>query len=178
MSRLWLALLIAASAGLTTAYTCITPFAAFGVIAAMTLSRGHALAATVAVWLANQVVGFGALHYPWTAKTFAWGLALGGAAVLATLAARGMESRSGSLPSLVRACGAFVAAFAVHQLTLYAVAVFVLGGTGAFAPRIVGQVLLINAVAFVGLVGLRRLVEAAESFRRRRSAQTSPARFA
>ena len=30
MSRLWLALLIAASAGLTTAYTCITPFAAFG----------------------------------------------------------------------------------------------------------------------------------------------------
>ena len=88
------------------------------------------------------------------------------------------ESRSGSFPSVVRACAAFVAAFAVHQLTLYAVAAFVLGGTGAFAPRIVGQILLINAVAFVGLVGLRRLVEAAESFRRRRGAQTSPARFA
>jgi hypothetical protein len=175
---LWLGLLIAASAALTTVYTCITPFAAFAVIAATTLSRGHALVVTVAVWLANQAVGFGVLHYPWTGKTFAWGIAIGGAAVVGTLAAQGTVARLGSFRSPVRALAGFVSAFALYQLALYAVAASILGGTGAFAPRIIGQVLLVNTVTFVGLLGLRQLVEAAGSLARRSRARAFPARLA
>jgi len=38
-------------------FACATPFAAFGVLAAMTLSRADAIRATVALWMANQVIG-------------------------------------------------------------------------------------------------------------------------
>jgi len=174
----WFALLIAASATLTTVYTCITPFAAFAVIAAATLSRGSALALTVAVWLANQSVGFGVLHYPWTLSTFAWGVAIGAAAVLGTLAAQWSLKRLGSLRAPVPALAAFASAFALYQLALYVVAVSMLGGTSAFVPRILGQVLLVNAVTFVGLFGLGQLVQADGSLARRRRERASPARFA
>lgn len=174
---LWLGLLIAASAALTTVYTCITPLAAFAGIAAATLSRHQALSCTVVVWLANQAVGFGVLNYPWTAKTFAWGVAIGGAAVTGTLAAQWTVGRLGSFRLPTQTLAAFGAAFALYQLTLYAVAVSLLGGTGAFAPRIIGQVLLVNAVTLVGLFGLNRVVAAAVFLSRRR-AYAFPARFA
>jgi hypothetical protein len=175
---LWLGSLIAASAALTTVYTCIMPFAAFAVIAATTLSRGHAVALTAALWLANQAVGFGVLNYPWTAKTFAWGVAIGGAAVIGTLGAQWTVRCLGSFRSPAQMVAAFVSAFALYQLTLYAVAVSMLGGTGAFAPRIIGQVLLVNAVTLVGLLGLNQLVAAGAFLSRRRRAHASPARVA
>ena len=174
----WFAVLIAASALLTTWYTCITPFAAFAVIAATTLTRRHAIVLTIAVWLANQAVGFGALNYPWTLKTLAWGVAIGGAAVLGTLIAQSMLRRLGSFRAPVPALAAFVAAFALYQVALYAVAVTLLGGTGAFAPAIVGHVLVINAVTFVGLLGLGQLLQAIGTLARRRRAQAAAARFA
>ncbi len=175
---LWLGLLIAATAGLTTVYTCITPFAAFAVIAAVTLSRRQAVSCTVVVWLANQAVGFGVLNYPWTADTFAWGVAIGGAAVTGTLVAQWIAARLGSFGSPVQAVAAFGMAFALYELTLYAVAVSLLGGTAAFTPRIIGQVLLVNAVTLVGLFGLNRVIAAVASVNRRRRAPASPARVA
>jgi hypothetical protein len=174
----WFAVLIAASAVLTTWYTCITPFAAFAVIAATTLTRRHAIVLTIAVWLANQAVGFGALNYPWTPKTFAWGIAIGGAAVLGVLAAQWTLGRLGSLRAPVPVIGGFAAAFALYQSALYAVAATLLGGTGAFAPAIVGHVLVINAIRFVGLLGLGQLVQAIGTLARRRRAQAAAARFA
>jgi hypothetical protein len=33
------------------------------------------------VWLANQAIGFGLLHYPWTASSFGWGVTIGVAAL-------------------------------------------------------------------------------------------------
>src|SRR5688572_29824610 len=120
-------------------YTCITPFVAFAVIGALTLSRGHAVALTVAVWLANQAVGFFVLSYPWTAKTLAWGLAIGGGSVIATFAAQWtIERVHGFWPRIL---ATFVAAFALYQLALYAAAATVLGGTAAFAAAIVVRVL-------------------------------------
>ena len=175
---LWLGLLIVASAAVTTVYTCITPFAAFAVITATTLSRRQALSCTVVVWLANQVVGFGVLHYPWTATTLAWGVAIGGAAVVATLAAQWSLRYLGSFRSPAPTVAAFVSAISLYQLTLYAVAVSMLGGTGSFAPRIVAQVLLVNAVTLGGLWGLNQLVAAVGLLRRRRSAHASLARLA
>jgi len=175
----WLGLLVAASAVLTTVFTCITPFAAFSVIAATALSRRNALLLTAAVWLANQTVGYGVLHYPWTANSAAWGVAIGGASLMGTLAAHWTVTRLGLPRMAVQTLAGFVSAFAMYQLSLYAVAVSMLGGTRAFAPRIIGQVLLVNTVTLVGLYGLNQLVAAAGGvLNRRRRAQASPAQFA
>jgi len=176
---LWLALLIIAIAALTTGYTCITPFAAFAVIAATTLSRRDAVILAVALWLTNQVVGFGVLNYPWTTSTFAWGVAIGAAAVIGTLAAQWAVRRLAAAPILARMTAGFVAAFVLYEIALYVVAVSMLGGTEAFAPAIVGQVLFANAVTLVGLVALHQLVViGAAVLSRRRRAQASRARLA
>ena len=175
---LWLGLLIVGSAALTTGYTCITPFAAFAVIAATTLSRRDAVLLTVALWLTNQAAGFGVLNYPWTAQTCAWGVAIGAAAVIGTLAAHWTVRRFGSFRAPAQTGVAFAAAFALYQLTLYAAAVSMLGGTEAFSAPIIGQVLLANAVTLVGLVGLYQLIAGARFLSRRRRAHASPARLA
>ncbi len=173
---LWLGLLIAAIAALTTGYTCITPFAAFAVIAAATLSRRDAVILAVALWLTNQVVGFGVLSYPWTASTFAWGVAIGAAAVIAALAAQASFQQLAAFHVLARMAAGFAGAFVLYELLLYVVAVSMLGGSEAFAPAIVGQVLFANAVTLVGLVALHRLVVVgAAVLSRRRRAQASPA---
>src|SRR5215510_1160511 len=80
---LWLAVLVAASVAFTLGLACAVPLAAFAAAAAFTLPRWDALVLIVAVWLANQLVGFAVLDYPWTASTFAWGAALGAVAILA-----------------------------------------------------------------------------------------------
>lgn len=84
LRALWLGFLIAAGAGLSAVFTGITPFAAFAVIAVLGGSWRGALALTVLLWLANQALGYGVLHYPWTANGFGWGLAIGAAAVIGT----------------------------------------------------------------------------------------------
>lgn len=176
---LWPGLLVALGAALTTVFACITPFAAFAAIAATSPSRAQAVGLAVALWLANQAVGYGVLHYPWNAGSVAWGVAIGAAAVLGTLAAEGSLRRLTAFGAPARSLVAFLAAFVTYQLALYAAAVTALGGTGAFAPRIVGQVLLVNAVALVGLYGLEQLragVHAAA--KRRRQATVAPARLA
>ena len=175
----WFGSLIVISAAITTVFTCVTPFAAFAVIAAATVSRRDAVMLAVALWLTNQAVGFGLLHYPWTASTFAWGAALGVAAVIGALAALWTFARLGVQPALAQSVAAFAASFALYQLTLYAVAAAWLGGVEMFAPAIVGQVLAINAVTLVGLFALRPLVAgAAALLGRRRRAHASPARLA
>jgi hypothetical protein len=174
----WLGLLVAVSAAITVVFTCVTPFAAFAVIAAATVSRRDAVMLAVALWLTNQAVGFGFLHYPWTAAALAWGLALGAGAVVGALAALEIFRRLGSLRPLARNVCAFGAAFVLYQLTLLAAAVAWLGGTDMFAPRIVSQVLMINAVTLAGLFALRQVVTGAALLIRRRRAQASPARLA
>src|SRR5215472_12689484 len=118
----WLGLLVTISAAITVVFTCVTPFAAFAVVAAALVSRRDAVMLAVALWLTNQAVGFGLLHYPWTASTFAWGAALGVAAVIGALAALWTFARLGAQPALAQSVAAFAASFALYQLTLYAVA--------------------------------------------------------
>jgi len=170
-------LLISVGGALTATYSCITPFAAFAVIAAATLSGRSAVVVMVGLWLVNQAVGFGVLHYPWTNGTFAWGLAIGGAAVIGTLAAqstiRWLSSRGTTVSLLV----AFAFAFASYELILYGAAASFLGGRDAFSAAIIVEVLLVNTAALVGLVGLNQL--ATVIIRGvRRHAHTSRADFA
>lgn len=174
----WLGVLIAISAAITTVFACITPFAAFAVVAAATVSRRDAVCLAVALWLTDQAVGFGVLHYPWTASALAWGIALGAAALLGTLAALWTFRRLERLPPLASSVTAFGVSFAVYQLTLFASAATWLGGTEMFAPGIVSRVLLVNAVTLAGLFALRRVIDGATLLIGRRRARTSPARLA
>jgi hypothetical protein len=155
--QLWLALLVAASATFSFVFACATPFAAFAAAAALTLSRRDALRLTVAVWLANQVLGYAVLKYPWTANSFAWGAVLGAAAVLTTVAARGVTLRLAGRSYGVLALATLLAAFMVYEGVLFAVAVAWLGGTESFTPLIVGRIFSVNVVALIGLYALHRV---------------------
>lgn len=159
--QLWLALLVAASATFSFVFACATPFAAFSAAAALTLSRRDALRLTVAIWLANQVLGYAVLDYPWTPNSFAWGAVLGAAAILTTVAARGVALRVAGRSCGVLALATLLAAFMVYEGVLFAVAMAWLGGTESFTLPIVGRIFSVNAVALVGLSALHLLGAAA-----------------
>jgi hypothetical protein len=171
----WLAVLVIAISGFSLVFACAAPFAAFGALAAMTLSRGDAIRTTAALWLANQLIGFALLGYPRTANSFAWGLAIGAAAVLATLAAQWVVA-SLQIGGLGRAIAAFAAAFAVYEVAIFGAAIAGLGGLGSFAVPIMRQVLITNVVAVVGLYALYRVGAAVGLARPSPVAVTAPAR--
>ncbi len=154
---LWLALLVTSSVAFSLGFACAVPFAAFGAVAALTLARRDALLLTGAVWLANQLVGFGILDYPWTTNTFAWGAALGIVAVLATLAAQAIATRFERRGAVVALLAAFAGAFVMYEGGLFVVAAMLLGGTEDFVPAIMTRILEINVAAFAGLLVLNRL---------------------
>jgi hypothetical protein len=139
----------------TLGFACAVPLAAFGAIAAMSFCRRDALVATFGVWLANQLWGFGVLHYPTDASTFAWGGALGVIALLSCEAA-GFAARRFS--GVVGASAAFLAAFVAYQGLLVAVDLAIGLPCEAFAPAIVGRIFLINACAFGGLWALKTVL--------------------
>ena len=171
--RIWLALLVAASAGFSYVFACATPFPALAALAAITLSRRDALSLVGAVWLVDQLVGYVVLDYPRSLNSAAWGVALLAAAVVACLAVRATEGRVAG-GRFVQAAAALLVAFAVYEVALLVVAVAALGGTQAFAPAIVARVLAINAGALVALYALDRL-GAALGVRGSQALQVSPA---
>jgi hypothetical protein len=79
--------------------------------------------------LANQLVGFTVLHYPWTASTFAWGVVLGAVAVLATLAGQWIAGRLVNARRAFIVMATFLVAFAVYEAALFAVSATLLAGT-------------------------------------------------
>ena len=155
--QLWLALLVAATVAFTSVFACAAPFAAFGAAAALTLSRRDALLLTVGLWLANQLMGYLVLGYPWTLNSVAWAPAIGAAAILGTLAAQWTVRRLAAASHVARALAALLVAFVVYEAAIFAVSIALLGGTHTFAPSIIGQVFMTNVVALVGLYGLNRL---------------------
>ena len=85
------------------AAACATPFAALAAVAALTLSRGDAYRIAVAVWLADQIVGYAIHGYPRTLESVAWGATIGAAALLATWAARAAATGLRATAPLARA---------------------------------------------------------------------------
>jgi hypothetical protein len=154
---LWLTLLVGASVAFSLGLACATPLAAFGAVAALTLSRRDAVFLILSVWLANQLIGFTVLSYPWTASTFAWGAALGAAAVFATLTSQWAARHLAEAARAIAFAATFLVAFAAYEAVLFAVAVALLGGTEDFTGEILGRILAVNAAAFVGLVVLNHL---------------------
>jgi hypothetical protein len=154
---LWLSLLVIASVAFSLGLACATPLAAFGAVAPLTLSRRDAVFLILSVWLANQLVGFTVLSYPWTANTFAWGAALGAVAILATLAGQWTAGRSADAARAISFTATFLTAFAVYEAALFAISIALLGGTEVFTGAIQGRIFAINAAAFIGLLVLNRL---------------------
>jgi hypothetical protein len=154
---LWLTILVAASVAFSFGFACAVPFAAFGATVALTLERREGLLLTVVLWLANQVVGFTVLGYPWTASTFVWGAVLGVVAVLATIAAQSIARRLADRGTVIVVLATFVGAFIVYEGSLFVVSAVLLGGTENFIPEIVVRILEINGAAFAGLLVLNRV---------------------
>ncbi len=137
----------------TLGFACAVPLAAFAAISAMSFDRRTALLATGAVWLANQVIGFGFLHYPVDGETLAWGAALGAIALLSCEAA-GLVTRR--FAGVAGALAAFAAAFVTYEGSL----LLIDAGLGLlehvdFLGKV--RILLINACAFGGLWALRTI---------------------
>src|SRR5262245_13630604 len=169
-----LASLVIATSGFTLWFACATPFAAFGAFAAIALSRGDARRAMVGLWLANQAIGYLVLGYPRTSNSFAWGLAIGGVAILSLLAAQRIASRLRSTP-VFRPVAVLGGAFTVYEVTIYVIASGWLGGTSSLAPTIVSRVLILNVVALAILLVLYRLGAAVGLTWQPVAAATSPA---
>jgi hypothetical protein len=73
----WIALLTIAAVAGSFIFACATPFPALATLAALHLHRRDAFILAGFVWIANQTIGCGFLHYPHTRDSFAWGIAIG-----------------------------------------------------------------------------------------------------
>ncbi len=153
-----MALLVAASIAFSFALACATPFAALAAFAALFMRRRDGFVLVAAAWFANQCIGYGLLDFPRTTDSFAWGLMIGVAALAATQAANLGVARAKN--ALAGGVVAFVAAFAGYEAVLFATGLVASDASG-FSPSIVGYIFAVNALAFVGFVGLWALGRAA-----------------
>jgi hypothetical protein len=145
----WILVLFAAAIGSSFIFACVTPFAAFAVLTAGTLRLRHALGATIAIWAANQFLGYAFMGYPFDGSSLAWGIALATACCVATVFAALIFTLS-RLPAWLNMPIAFVAAFATYESVLL-LAALLLGDTQNFAPPIVAKLALSDAGWLLGL---------------------------
>ncbi len=158
-STIWLLILALAAVGATVALSCVTPFAALAVALAGTVGLRTSMCVMIAVWLANQIIGFGLFHFPRTPDAFLIGIAIGAAAVLGTIAAWFILNRMQFRSVLLRLGLALLVSFGVYELALLAPVAF-LGDLETFRPAIVAELGLVNAVSFVGMIALNEVVAA------------------
>ncbi|WP_315725905.1 MULTISPECIES: hypothetical protein [unclassified Bradyrhizobium] len=163
------ALLTTACALASFVFACATPFAAFAVIAAAMLPLRSALPAVLGAWLVNQGIGFGALHYPVDASTLAWGAVIGAAALVATVAARGVLRALATSPAPLGFAAALLGAYAAYELVLLA-ATPALGGAASFTLPIIARLGLTSAAWLVGLVAACEIVRLLTPLASRRAA--------
>jgi hypothetical protein len=171
----WIGLLGGASSGFSLVFACATPFVALVTLAALNMSRRDAFIVTGAVWLANQAVGYGILGYPRTFDSYAWGVAIGVAVLLALLVARAIGERFERNGPFVSTGFAFLSAFAVYELALYVASFWLSSSDPAFSWLIVGYILQVNALGLVGLA-IVRLGASAIGLETRPSAHTASTR--
>ena len=157
-TALWVALIAALCVGGSFAYACAAPLAAISALAAIKMGRSDGVVLVTIAWLANQAVGYGLLDYPQTANSFAWGGAIGVAAIAGFYATRSVLVIG--LPRIATLCAALVAAFAAYEIILYATGLVLGSSVSAYSPAVVGRIFAINAVSFLGLLLLHRIAVA------------------
>lgn len=156
---IWLLVLMLAAVAVTLTLSCVTPFAALAVALAGTVGLRASLRVMVAVWLANQVMGFGLFYFPRTPGAFLMGVAIGAAAVGGTIAASVTVNRMRTRPVLLRLGVAFLVSFGTYELSLVAPVLF-LGDLETFRLAIVAELGLINAVSLIGMIALNEVLAA------------------
>ena len=156
---IWIVILALAAVGATVALSCVTPFAALAVALAGTVGLRASIRVMIAVWLANQIIGFGLFHFPRTPGAFLVGLAIGGAAIACTVAAWAIVNRLRTWPPLFRLSVALLVSFVTYELTLFAVVVF-LGDPETFRPAIVAELGFINLLSLAGMILLNEILAA------------------
>lgn len=155
----WMMILTMAVIGGTFALSCVTPFCRSCSCSGGTVGLRASLRTVTVVWFANQVVGFGFFHFPHTANTFLWGVAIGGAALVTTIVASIVMKYASSWAAPLRLSLALLLSFGVYEMTLLAATVL-LGGLETFRPPIVAQLAFINAASLVGMVVLNEVAAA------------------
>ncbi len=158
---LWLATLVAASVAFSLGLACAVPLAAFAALGALTLDRRMALLVIIGSVVANQIIGFTVLHYPRDAATIAWGPAFLFVGITATLAAFWTKHRCAGLHPMAAALAIFTAAFAFYEGGFFLISLLTGSGLYAYAPAIVLRVFETNALAFTGLLLIRRIASVA-----------------
>jgi hypothetical protein len=146
-------LLVAACVAFSFGLACAMPFVALCAVAACTLPLRDAFYVAGVGWITNQVIGFGFLHYPWTANSLAWGATIGLSALLCTLVAYWARQRLMRWHPLVGCVVAYGAAFVVFEAALAGSAV-ALGGLESFTPHILATIFGINTIAWVAFFAL------------------------
>ncbi len=154
---IWMAILTIAVIGATFALSCVTPFAALAVALAGTVGLRASLRAVTVVWFANQVIGFVFFHFPLTANTFLWAVAIGVAGLVTTTVVAVTMKYVASAPAPLRLGVALLVSFAVYELTLLPAGVF-LSGLDTFRPSIIAQLAWINAASLVAMIVLNEIV--------------------
>ena len=155
----WMLILTIAVLGATLTLSCVTPFAALAVALAETVGLRASLRIVTVVWLANQIVGFVFFHFPHTANTFLWGIAIGGAALVTTIIASVVMKYGSIWASPLRIGITLLVAFGVFEISLL-IAALSLGGLETFRPAIVGQLAFVNVISLAGMVVLNEIVVA------------------
>ncbi|WP_375249074.1 hypothetical protein [Sphingomonas sp.] len=160
VSTLWIMLLTLASTVTTLLLACATPFTALAALAATQMRARDGVLLMLAAWAASQITGFCWLGYPRDATTLAWAIALGSAALVATLAARTAAGAT-IASSPIRLAIAFVAASLAFKgvVLLWS---FALGGVDiALSPAIALRQVGRNAAILAALWCAYRLLVAA-----------------
>jgi hypothetical protein len=151
----WIALLGGASIGFSLVFACATPFVALATLAALNMNRRDALIVTGAVWLANQAVGYGILGYPQTFDSYAWGIAIGIAVLLALLTAFAIGAQFKRLNPILTTAVVFMTAFVVYELALYIASFWLSSASLAFSWPIIGYILQVNALGLGALLAVK-----------------------
>jgi hypothetical protein len=151
----WMVILTAATIASSLVFACATPFVALATLAALCMNRRDAFIVTGLTWVANQAVGYGFLHYPHTWDSFAWGIAIGVAAMIATALAVEVGSVLRRFGWLLTVLASFTAAFAGYEITLYTVTAVLPSDASAFSVAVVFYILKVNVVALGGLLALQ-----------------------
>jgi hypothetical protein len=158
---LWVGLVVTGSIGFSFALACATPFAALATLAALNMPRRDLITLVGVAWLANQIIGYGFLAYPWTWNSFAWGGAIGIAACLGAVGALAVADRvSGRGPGWT-VIAAFLAAFVAYELALCAASFALPGGDEAFSLLVIWRIFYVNGIALIGLLVAHRFAIAA-----------------
>ncbi|MEQ1695341.1 MAG: hypothetical protein ABL901_05805 [Hyphomicrobiaceae bacterium] len=156
---LWVGLLAVASVLLSFRLSCAMPFAALAVLAALHMKKSEGLGLITLAWGLNQVVGYGFLHYPTDAQSFAWGAAIGVAALASFAAASFLAPRLAFLGRIPMMATTLAASFFVYEAVVYAPTAFLPASDLAYSWPIIGQIALVNALVFPALLLAHRGAE-------------------